>query len=56
MQSFEDHDCVAQVGGGCGVLAVGEAGPVDVFVVEGGCVRGCLFGDDVECRCLPEVD
>lgn len=39
---LKHHDGVAEVGAvGC-VLGVGVAGPVDVFVDEGGSVRGCM--------------
>lgn len=41
-ERLEDHDGVAEVGAvGC-VLGVRVAGPVDVFVDEGGGVRGCM--------------
>lgn len=40
VQRLEDHDGVAEVGTVGRVLGVGVAGPVDVFVDEGGSVWG----------------
>ncbi len=43
-QAFEDHDGAAEIGAVGGVLTVGIAGPVDVFVDERGRVRGRSVG------------
>ena len=34
-KGFEDHDCVAEVGTACRVLAVGVPRPIDIFVAKG---------------------
>lgn len=56
MEGFEYHDCVAEVGGVGGILAVGEAGPVDVLMDEGGGVGRGMLRENMYVGGLPYVE
>lgn len=43
---FEDHDGVAEVRTAGGILAVGVARPIDIFVAEGGFVDWGAVGQE----------